>query len=135
MDISETYIKMCEKAEEIQELVTSLEDAQSFFHIWPNHPKRLKLIVWLPRQDQLQKMGLPVIKEGQKYTHAFVKGEHPDRFINACLIEEFFDFCTGTYSSKKLYAYDNFNSMEQLWLAFVMKEMFGKSWNGEEWVI
>jgi hypothetical protein len=25
------------------------------------------------------------------------------------------------------------NSMEQLWLAFVMKEKFGKVWNGEKW--
>jgi len=26
-----------------------------------------------------------------------------------------------------------FNSMEQLWLAFVMKEKFDKVWNGEDW--
>ena len=25
-------------------------------------------------------------------------------------------------------------SMEQLWLAFVMKEKYNKTWNGEEWV-
>ena len=27
-----------------------------------------------------------------------------------------------------------FSSAEQLWLAFVMKEKYGKVWNGEEWV-
>ena len=27
----------------------------------------------------------------------------------------------------------NFPLMEQLWLAFVMKEKFGKVWNGEDW--
>jgi len=28
-----------------------------------------------------------------------------------------------------------FKTMEQLWLAFVMKERFGKTWNGEDWII
>jgi len=27
-----------------------------------------------------------------------------------------------------------FHSMEQLWLAFVMKELYNKQWSGEEWV-
>ena len=27
-----------------------------------------------------------------------------------------------------------FTSMEQLWLAFVMKERYSKLWNGEEWI-
>jgi hypothetical protein len=25
-------------------------------------------------------------------------------------------------------------SMEKLWLSYVMKEKYGKSWNGQEWV-
>ena len=29
--------------------------------------------------------------------------------------------------------YGIFKSMEQLWLAFVMKEKYNKIWNGEEW--
>ena len=28
---------------------------------------------------------------------------------------------------------ERFDSMEQLWLAFVMYEKFGKKWDGEEW--
>ena len=28
-----------------------------------------------------------------------------------------------------------FDSMEQLWLAFVMKKKYGKVWNGEEWEV
>lgn len=28
----------------------------------------------------------------------------------------------------------SFDSYEQLWLAFVMKEKYGKAWNGEEWI-
>ena len=32
------------------------------------------------------------------------------------------------------YDYDTFSSMEQLWLAFVMKEKYNKVWNGDEWI-
>lgn len=32
-----------------------------------------------------------------------------------------------------IYHTDRVKSMEQLWLAFVMKEKFNKTWNGEEW--
>ena len=28
-----------------------------------------------------------------------------------------------------------FNSMEQLWLAFVMHELYSKTWNGKDWVV
>ncbi len=28
----------------------------------------------------------------------------------------------------------SFTSMEQLWLAFVMKEKYNKVWDGEEWI-
>ena len=27
-----------------------------------------------------------------------------------------------------------FSSFEQLWLVFVMKEKYGKTWNGQDWV-
>ena len=30
--------------------------------------------------------------------------------------------------------YYEFISMEQLWLAFVMKEKYSKQWNGKEWI-
>jgi len=35
---------------------------------------------------------------------------------------------TSEYNQVNLY------SMEQLWLAFVMKEKHNKTWNGEEWI-
>ena len=54
MDTSETYVKMCEKAEEIQKnandisvLSDKFPDVNSFW---------AKGNIWLPRQDQLQEM-------------------------------------------------------------------------------
>ena len=68
--------------------------------------------VWLPRQDQLQDMLL--------YT--------PVRFA-----ERFYNFLryliTYDWEQWKVVCF----SMEQLWLAFVMKEKYGKVWDGETW--
>lgn len=64
--------------------------------------------VWLPRQDQLQKIvgGFEWAKEN--------------------LLQIF----EGTYFRY----YQKFKSMEQLWLGFAMKEKYNKTWNGKEWI-
>ena len=68
-------------------------------------------ILWLPRQDQLQEMV------------EYVSPLHLLEYLN--------NFVTTTESG--LFP-AGFNSMEQLWLAFVMKERWNKTWNGEAWV-
>ena len=125
MDTSEIYIKMCAKAEEIQ--TTKAQYFQShgnFFadnitscptwliscDICFNLTKSPERFIWLPRQDQLQGM----------ITIARNSGELLDLFVSFLLHAE------PNYS--KLY------SMEQLWLAFVMKEKYNKTWNGEDWI-
>jgi hypothetical protein len=98
MDTSETYVNMCEKAVEIQELSPSSE----MKNWWsPKDPG-----IWLPRQDQLQEM------VGEKIEN------------NYSITKRFLRFIPGNPES----------SMEQLWLAFVMKEKFNKTWDGENWV-
>jgi len=67
----------------------------------------------LERQDQLQEMA------GSDWVDVF------DRFccsINEGMDEWFFD--------NEVKA----GSMEQLWLVFVMKELYNKIWSGTEWV-
>lgn len=67
-------------------------------------------VVWLPRQDQLPEMvfGSEVISTG--------------------IVQSLWEFCREN-SSVPL------DSMEQLWLAFVMKEKFGKTWAGDKWEV
>ncbi|MDY6862955.1 MAG: hypothetical protein SVR08_11870 [Spirochaetota bacterium] len=67
----------------------------------------------LERQDQLQEMvcGFPT-----------ALGE-----FNAWLYVAHYDCSIDEYPRQ-------FNSMEQLWLAFVMSEKYNKKWNGKEWV-
>lgn len=116
MDTSETYIKMCEKAEPdlIFQTPRLLEDTHNYwasrgFGIPSLHP------VWLPRQDQLQEM-VGGFEAGFIDWREWKKNIYPS-----------FGGYTNPFS--KL----GFTSFEQLWLAFVMKEKYDKVWNGERW--
>ena len=123
MDNSETYIKMCEKAVEIQGVQKEFPlpvggyytDGETLFCGCDIHSVGIDYeteeFIWLPRQDQLQEM----IKKGNETAHE----------LNARLYR---------FSSKNSSILTINYSMEQLWLAFVMKEKFNKTWNGEEWV-
>jgi len=129
MDISPEYVKMCEKAEEIQELtpnyttfhkpyILSGEESNSPFVITASATEVFACEkggecknIWLPRQDQLQEMlGKPL----NELLDSFLEWEDDAYFL--------------------LRKRDRFTSMEQLWLAFVMKEKYGKTWDGENWV-
>jgi len=110
MDTSKEYIKMCEKAVEIQDIFKKRGLGENdFINRDKKNPKRkgFNLIIWLPRQDQLQ----GVYDDNKGFTHQTLH-----HFIAA------YNRGLGLH-----------NSMEQLWLAFVMKEKYSKVWNGEEW--
>ncbi len=79
--------------------------------------------IWLPRQDQLQEM---------------VGGdETPPN-----LIQKFYHYCfksaddgDGQIDIWETEEADRFSTMEQLWLAFLLKEKFGKVWYDGKWVV
>lgn len=127
MDKSSQYIKMCESAKVIQKhwkpdfgdffvsmslgltstcqpIVSDLEKKMSYL-------KSIKA-VWLPRQDQLQEM---VIEKYATYWDLAI------------------GFSNVLMGDKTSY-FDNFDSMEKLWLAFVMLEKYKKRWGEVEWV-
>ena len=126
MDKSFQYIKMCENAKVIQKqwkpefgdflvsmslgltsacqpIVSDLEKKKSYL-------KKIKA-VWLPRQDQLQEMVI------EKYAAPW---DLAIAFSNV-LMED------------KVSYFDNFDSMEKLWFAFVMLEKYKKRWKDEAW--
>jgi len=127
MDTSEKYIKMCEKAEEIQKnhewkygdffvLVRPQYLERIVFLVWNESTviQRNEIAIWLSRQDQLQEM-------------ANTKWPWP------MYLFRFYEFIQQEY----LYNAEEWKpiadySMEQLWLAFVMKEKFGKTWDDEK---
>lgn len=121
MDTREEWVRMCEKAEEIQTIgrakATELDDwyyekATQLFDIGGFAGGECS--VWLPRQDQLQKLtGIETIPT---------------------LLSQFNEFVFGNveYTTQEMC---NFvNSCEQLWLVFVMKKVYEKIWDGKEWV-
>lgn len=124
MDTSKEYIKMCQQAGEIQDGYEGEGKMGDFVF---NHAGRGSIVIrewtdcqthqntWLPRQDQLQKM------LGQWF--------EVERF------RLFFNWFNKKYS-RMLLSNGRINhciSGEQLWLAFVMKEKHGKTWNGKVW--
>lgn len=127
MDKSSYYIKMCESAEVIQtkwkpdfgdffvsmssgqtsaclSLVSELEKKVSYL-------KTIKA-VWLPRQDQLQEMLI------EKYATPW---DLAIAFSNVLMADN------ASY-------FDKFDSMEKLWLAFIMLEKSKKTWKDGEWI-
>jgi len=156
MDTSETYIKQCEKATEIQALKqadsplenkwdtgdvcyvphddTSIDCSyykgaktiwngllpNAGYHDWDsNWCSPPNDAFWLPRQDQLQEMvgyNQVAVVDGKWYGGG-----------NLHLINNFFKWLKNDEWSALA-------SMEQLWLAFVMKEKYNKVWNGKDWV-
>lgn len=127
MDTSEIYIKMCGKTEEIQSIGIPINDPKSYI-IERDMNSTNYHIVWLPRQDQLQEMV-------EKYLDEKVSKEEISAGDIGHVIFHFIIWLNKQKGYQKLCKIlKDWPSMEQLWLAFVMKEKFGKIWNGEEWI-
>ena len=125
MDTGETYIKICEKAEEIQAIRRDRGFIYGDYYYEPisrnwniiydsqkSYMYSMPMCIWLPRQDQLQEI-------------LFIHKEH--LFPQCVLLKEFI-------KENELYIVSFLKSMEQLWLAFVMYKKYNKVWNGENWI-
>jgi len=133
VDTSETYIKMCEKARRIQDywLTEECSEAESSEYgglFWNKQTREVFITtewdewehsIWLPRQDQLQEMvAIPKTASLPTVTQLIL----------------FYRFWEREDGAQGLPYFAYFTSMEQLWLAFVMKEKYNKIWNGDEWI-
>ena len=124
MDTTKEYIKMCEKAKEIQkdhefeygDLFQDVMGSKAIFIPWEQNikecPEYYRDCIWLPRQDQIQEM-MEIPCTVWRASSLFRKVQ---KFI--------MDY-------KELEPL----SMEQIWLCIVMKDLYNKTWNGEDWVI
>lgn len=138
MDTSETYIKMCDCAE-IQDIAKAqnFDSPGNFFadnrtYCWwfccdcgtfadakPNDS-----IIWLPRQDQLQEMAQSL---HPAYSHWHILCGFTHWVYPSCIADK-----DGFRASRNI-PLEQFTSMEQLWLAFVMQEKYNKLWDGKDW--
>ena len=136
MDTSETYIKMSKAAWGFFG-----EEAVGYLLFFEHHNQDREILldnkgnyyacfvegfVPLETQDQLQEMlGYKELKDREP-AEWFCFGVPGYRWDD--------DFGYGKDDEEEIVYYRQFTSMEQLWLAFVMKEKYGKVWNVEEWV-
>jgi len=127
MDRSPSYIGMCESIEEIQEqwqpefgdfyvsmslgLTSPCQPIMSDLEKKVSYLKTIKA-VWLPRQDQLQEIVI------ENYAMPW---DLAIAFSNVLMGEN------ASY-------FEKFDSMEKLWLAFIMLEKYKRKWNGREWL-
>ena len=138
MDISKEYIKMCEKAVEIQSIWNI--KGRSFGDFFSNaysitqvfSPNTFSLthepIYWLPRQDQLQEM---VDLSGKNLrndcSHWYICEYDQDGAAYPYPI-------TDWVQIDDHYGYKGFDTAEKAYLAFIMQEKYNKTWNGEDWI-
>ena len=103
-DFGDFFVSMSSgRTSPCQSIVSGLEKEMSYL-------KTIKA-VWLPRQDQLQEM---VIEEYAMPWDLVIA------FSNVLMADN------SSY-------FDNFDSMEKLWLAFIMLGKHKKKWKGGEW--
>lgn len=126
MDTTKEFIKMCEKATELQEAWKP----QSGDFVHSNVKQEIRVLYfskhhgdppehyidthfthWLPRQDQLQEM--------------FEPRPHPIKEMS--LLTAWLESVESNY-------YRQFHTHEQCWLSYCMYVKHNKTWNGEDWV-
>ena len=127
--LTEQYMKQCERAEEIQALkVPYLSEHGNFFadgavgrgtwliscDICFDLTKDPDRFIWLPSQAQLQEMvGIATVRQ----------------FLNWII-----RLHININDTSPLLVFGQDWPVESIWLSFVMKEKYGKLWDGEGWV-
>ena len=135
MDISQKYIKMCEKfslfknkdleigdyvkSENMDniEIISYIEDNEYYsnsIYFDNRGNSRANESLWIPRQDQLQDIYI------KKFNVHF-----------SGMLDRFNEWLKEPKEPEE--ENSHFNSMEQLWLAFIMKEIYNKIWTGDDW--
>lgn len=122
--ITELFIKQCEQAEEIQKLWKTENGDWVYWKV----TKSIKIItdhfftesfkdfIWLPTQEQLQE----ILKDVSFH----IWGDFDHLYITSAV----------DYHRRNAYQINDVNSMNELWLAFVMHECYNKVWLKGRWV-
>ena len=137
MDQSRTYIHMCRVANEIQnrwnpEPGDLFVDGSHRIRYWipeaepPRFKKGFHIVenenlialerfTWLPRHPQLMELAQRPDLPFRETTFRFHEWASPK---------------DGRHATDRSF----FVTLEQLWLGFIMKTLYAKTWNGSEWV-
>ena len=137
-------VVMVSKAVEIQSLMDKPKGLNFNSHrmAWDKYgrvwfKKSGDQVVWIPYQEDLQIIAThQSLREFEKVDFAIYSCRTSPQirhllnrfndFVDMLLINE--AICIAPHLSQ-------FDSIRQLWLAFAMKEKYGKIWKGEQWVV
>ena len=114
----EEGLSFCRTADSIIQVANMYYDEQDSDKYLQECEDLKEQALWLPRQDQLQRIIEPDNTRVYAIMSEIVGCQYYDYSKNAIVI-----------------APELFYSMEQLWLAYIMKQKFHKVWNEEEWVM
>lgn len=95
---------------------TEIKQGYVFKHEKSNLIKVSKCI-WLPRLDQLMELAQ---SKGQRFEKT---------------TQSFFDWNKEQYGFEGTLPKDLYNTLEQLWLGYVMLKKFNKIWAGQQWIL
>ena len=143
--ITKNYIKMCERAKEIQcDRILGRYDFGDIYYLKSGHKhggkfrfigsydgydcdkELIEKSIWLPTQEQLQEM----LTMDTEYAKEYNKKEG----AIFCGFYIFLDMMDWVRNCLKKPTTINCNSMNEMWLIFVMSEKYSKIWTGEKWV-
>lgn len=132
MDKTDKYIRMCYEArKELKPYLRKHRDSDGC--IGPDFEMGsldgVDILIWLPKQCQLQRMLGDYIASELEFV--------PSDYDIKCAFLDFIDWMGKQYHNDPFTCVptNNFDSGEQLWLAFVMQEIFNKKWDDEKWKI
>lgn len=133
MDTTKNYIKRCGKSTGIQKLWQPQEGDWIVLRSSTFHPQNITFVL----QDGLRE-GEFVIQQFREEDEYFDKDksiwllrqDQLQRMLNSSFSLQLIDL----ENIVKEGDWHNVNSMEQLWLNFVMRKCYRKTWNGEDWI-
>ena len=131
MDETIEYIEQCRSAKKIQTKWNPkqgdyVSDRENNVALIPFLPKRDNPFTWLPKQDQLQKMIFKQKIDAYSDNYEFKRGNAPTGYIAIRIIYDFRQFVADEVVYLRSVSFD---SMEQLWLAFIMYTKYDKRWD------
>jgi len=99
-----------------------LEDVNNFASLFEMESILKEYFIWLPTQEQLQE----ILQKGRKWVYY---GSYP--------LTQFCGWIMTSGGPNKFYHHQYkslFMSINELWLAFIMHELYNKRWTGKEWI-
>ena len=122
MDTSETYIKMCEKAWKFLKPDIPIGELLFSRRLRMLYVLDGKVVHWRESVNTSNSdRAFPLLEQDQLQ-------EMIGNYENCLALIDRYD-----QESSVDYDYPEVKSMEQLWLAFVMKEKYSKVWSGAQW--